>query len=123
MEQLVSELKKNLPFKGTTEIGDIVLIAAKEQQMLIYALVTDIEPDPSKARDEWWLVHLKLLTVPLQDVTWTLRVPQFTGQEIFTMGGQARFIMAIDIKRNLPRVPTEKKVKTDQAKPTLKVIK
>lgn len=123
MEQLVRELKKSLPFKETTEVGDLVLIVAKEQQMLVYALVTDIEPDPSKARDEWWFVHLKLLSVPMQDVTWTLRLPQFTGQEIFTMGGAPRFIKAVDVTTKPSRPQPGKKEKSGQVKPSLKVIK
>lgn len=123
MEQLVRELKKSLPFKETTEVGDIVLIAAKEQQMFVYALVTDIQPDPSKPRDEWWFVRFKLFSVPMQEVTWTLRLPQFTGQEVFTMGGAARFIKAVDVKTSLPQPQAGKTEKSGQAKPLLKVIK
>ena len=47
MEKLVSELRQIVPFKDTTDIGDIVLIVSKEPQMLVYALVTGIEPDKS----------------------------------------------------------------------------
>jgi hypothetical protein len=36
-----------------------------------------------------------MLAIPLQTVVWTLRTPQFTGQEIFTMGGEGRFIQAL----------------------------
>ncbi len=94
MEKLVAELKEIIDFKETTEVGDIVLIVAKEPQILVYALVTGIERDTSR-RDEWWHVEMRLLTVPVQPVTWTLRMAQFTGQEIFTMGGEQRFVKAV----------------------------
>ncbi|MCL1980513.1 MAG: hypothetical protein FWG62_05510 [Proteobacteria bacterium] len=102
MEQLVVELKKMLPFKETTEPGDIVLIAAKEPQMLLYAVVGDIVRDETR-KAEWWHVSLHLLSLPIQTVVWTLRTPQFTGREIFTMGGEGRFIQAIRLERR----PTE----------------
>ncbi|MGI6657620.1 MAG: hypothetical protein ACOX5Z_12550 [Desulfobulbus sp.] len=97
MEDLVAELKQLLPFKGTTTIGDVVLIAAKHPQMLVYAVVGDIERDQTR-KQAWWHVTLHLLTVPVQTVVWTLREPQFTGQEIFTMGGEGRFIQAMEFK-------------------------
>ncbi|MGW8195412.1 MAG: hypothetical protein ACWGOX_14230 [Desulforhopalus sp.] len=95
MQKIIDELKQLITFKETTDIGDIVLIIAKEPQMLMYARVCGIKRDPSR-RDEWWHVHLTMLTVPLQEIVWTLRTAQFTGQEIFTMGGAERFIKAID---------------------------
>jgi len=98
MEQLVAELKKILPFKETTESGDIVLVAAKQPQMLLYAVVGDIVRDQTR-KAEWWHVTLHLLSLPIQTVVWTLRTPQFTGQEIFTMGGEGRFIQAIRLER------------------------
>ncbi|WP_417909465.1 hypothetical protein [Candidatus Electronema sp. PJ] len=106
IEKAIAELKKLVPFKETTELGDIVLILAEEGQQptLIYAIVTGIERDPSR-RDEWWHVALHLLSVPPQAVVWTLRTPQFTGQESFTMGGQARFIKALRIDRQQPTPP------------------
>ena len=94
MEQLVAELKKVLPLKDTTTEGDIVIVAAKTPQMLVYARVGTIERDQSR-KEEWWHVTLHLLAIPLQTIVWTLRTPQFTGQEIFTMGGEGRFIQAI----------------------------
>ncbi len=95
MHKLVEELKGLLTFKDTTDIGDIVLIVAKEPQMLLYALVRDIERDASR-RDEWWHVHLSFLAIPIQQTTWTLRTEQLTGMEIFTMGGEERFVKAIN---------------------------
>jgi hypothetical protein len=102
MEQLVAELKKILPFKDTTTVGDIVLIAAKTPQMLVYARVGDIERDQTR-KEEWWHVTLHMLSIPLQTVVWTLRTPQFTGQETFTMGGEGRFIQAVHF--DAPRTP------------------
>ena len=103
IEQTIVELKKLMPFKETTETGDIVLLLAEEKQQpaLIYALVTNIERDTSR-RDEWWHVSLHLLSVPPQAVVWTLRTPQFTGQESFTMGGEGRFLKALRIDRQPP---------------------
>lgn len=95
MQKIVEELKRVVVFKDTTDVGDIVLIASKEPQMLIYARVSEIERDSSR-RDEWWHVNLTMLTIPLQEMTWTLRTEQMTGQEIFTMGGEERFVKAVD---------------------------
>ena len=101
MEQLVADLQEILPFKETTEVGDIVLLVAKEPQMLLYALVTDIERDSSR-KDEWWHLRMQILSVPPQSVTWTLRLEQFTGREIFTMGGEQRFVQAVHLDK--PRI-------------------
>lgn len=95
MEQFVNELKKLISFKDSTAAGDIVLIAAKEPQMLVYAKVTAIERDFSR-KDEWWHIHLSILSIPLQKMVWTLRTPQMTGMEIFTMGGEERFVKAVE---------------------------
>jgi hypothetical protein len=97
MQKTIEELKQLVPLKDTTDIGDIVLIVAKEPQLLVYAYVGEIERDTSR-RDEWWHVHLTMLTIPLQKLTWTLRTEQMTGQEIFTMGGEERFVKAVDFK-------------------------
>jgi hypothetical protein len=101
MEKLITELKGIIDFKDTTEPGDIVLIVAKEPQMVIYAYVMTIEPDPNH-KDEWWNLDLRVLAVPPQNMTWTLRTPQMTGMEIFTMGGEERFIKALNFTNNLP---------------------
>ncbi|MEA2116735.1 MAG: hypothetical protein U9P36_15335 [Thermodesulfobacteriota bacterium] len=106
MEKLVADIKEHVQFKDTTEVGDLVLLVAKEPQMLVYALVTGIEPDPSR-KDEWWHVHMQVLSVPPQPLTWTLRVEQFTGREIFSMGGEDRFVKAVDfdVARVEPKFP------------------
>ncbi|HIJ91339.1 MAG TPA: hypothetical protein HPP95_10860 [Deltaproteobacteria bacterium] len=92
MEKIITDLKNIFVFKDTTQVGDIVLIVAER---IMYALVTGIERDYGK-KEEWWQVSLQLLTIPPQKTVWTLRTPQFTGQEIFTMGGEERFVKAID---------------------------
>lgn len=99
MQKIVDELKQLISFKDTTSAGDIVLIAAKEPRMLFYAYVNKIERDSTR-RDEWWHVHFTLLSVPLQKMTWTLRTEQFNGQEIFTMGGEERFVKAVNFDEN-----------------------
>jgi len=95
MKKTVDELRKIIEFKKTTEVGDIVLIAAKNPDMLVYAVVRAIDRDESR-RDEWWHVRMTMLSMPPQPLVWTLREPQMTGQEIFTMGGNERFMQAIE---------------------------
>lgn len=96
MEKLVAELKRMFRFKDETLPGDLVVVAAKEPQLLVYALVGGIERDQSR-RAEWWHLSLHLLGMPIQSVVWTLREPQFTGKEIFTMGGNPHFIKAVSL--------------------------
>ena len=127
MEKLVNELKQLVPFKETTDIGDLVLVVAKEPQMLVYALVTDITRDTSR-KAEWWHLGLTFLTVPPQDVSWTLRTPQMTGMEIFTMGGEERFVKAVNMapainsKNDVPPAQETEKPKEKKA-PFLKRVK
>lgn len=97
MEKLIAELKKVVRFKDSTDVGDLVLIVAKEPQIMAsYALVTNIEPDTSR-KNEWWHVTLVLLSIPPQEMIWTLRTPQLTGMEVFTMGGEERFVKAVGL--------------------------
>ncbi len=43
-------------------------------------------------------------------MVWTLRTPQFTGMEVFTMGGEERFVKAVDLGTLAPPpVPPEEK--------------
>lgn len=98
MQELVTELRNLVAFKETTVPGDLVLIASDNPRMLVYAIVEAIDPDPSR-RDRWWHVSMQLLTVPPQPIVWTLREPQFTGREVFTMGGDARFMQAVLLER------------------------
>ncbi|MEN8199018.1 MAG: hypothetical protein ABFR63_02985 [Thermodesulfobacteriota bacterium] len=127
MEKFIAELKQLVPFKDSTDIGDLVLIAAEEPQMLLYALVTDISRDSSR-KAEWWHIDLTFLTVPPQEVTWTLRTEQMTGMEIFTMGGEERFIKAVQIAPSLAAPPPATdddsgQSKTGEKAPFLKRVK
>ena len=119
MRKIVAELRQLVTFKNTTEIGDIVLIAAKEPRMLFYARIDSIERDVSR-RDEWWHVAMTILAVPMQKITWTLRTEQMTGQEIFTMGGEERFVQAVQFGA-LPEKPQPEK--SEKVAPFLKRIK
>ena len=125
MEQLIAELKRCIAFKDTTETGDIVLVVSKKPQMLAYGVVTGIERDQSR-RDEWWRVTIQFLTVPMQVVTWTLRQPQFSGREIFTMGGEPRFVKAVEIDfagGSPHRAPASGDFRNKDARPGLHRIK
>jgi hypothetical protein len=123
MENLVEELRKSVNFKNSTEIGDIVLIAIDTPRSLLYARVRDFERDDSR-REEWWHISLQLLTVPPQEVKWTLRREQFTGQEIFTMGGDKRFIQAVDLGGIQPDTPGDAPdAKENKVKPKLQLLK
>jgi hypothetical protein len=104
LENLIAELRQLVDFKETTGAGDVVLIASENPKMLVYGLITGIEPDSSR-QGGWWHVSMLLLTVPPQNIVWTLREPQFTGQEIFTMGGDQRFVQAVTI----PSPPQQEK--------------
>ncbi len=121
MEKLVDELKNLIKFRDTTNAGDIVLIVADNPQMLSYALVTDITRDTSK-RDEWWHVTMQVLAIPPRKTTWTLRTPQMTGMEIFTMSGEKHFFKAVAFEDEFEK-PVRKKEKTKKKKPQLRVVK
>ncbi len=112
MEKLVEELRQIVPFQDTTDIGDIVLIVSKEPQMLVYALVTDISRDTSR-KNEWWHVSLTFLAVPPQEITWTLRTLQMTGMEIFTMGGEERFVKAVNLAPSIKPIADASREKQD----------
>ena len=120
MKKLIAEIQQHVTFKDTTEVGDLVLLVAKEPQMLVYALVTGIEPDRSR-RDEWWKLEMQVLSVPPQPMTWTLRWEQFTGQEIFTMGGEERFVQAVQFDK--PRQPSPTKRSSKKNKAGLRLVK
>lgn len=100
MREDLAELKLLLPLKNSTDVGDIILIVAKpeDQLMLQYAIVTDIVRDTNK-RDEWWVVSFTMLAIPLQQGSLILRTEQMTGQEVFTIGGEERFVSAVEIEK------------------------
>ena len=113
MEKLISDLKKLIPFKDTLAAGDIVLIAAQKPQLLVYGLVADIFRDDTK-RDEWWHVSMHILSLPPRKVTWTLRTPQMTGLETFSMDGEERFMKALQFETK--GQPPGKKVTKQETK-------
>ena len=122
MEKLAAELKQIMPFKEETVAGDLVLIAAKDPRMLVYAQVGDIVRDQTR-KEEWWHVTLHILTVPPQTVVWTLREPQFTGKEPFTMGGEGRFIKAVRLAAPAAPAPVEGPGRGGDAKSPLRIVK
>lgn len=125
MDTFVAELQKLIPFKDTTGAGDIVLLASRDPQMIVYALVMKIEPDRSR-KEAWWNVTMQILAVPPREVVWTLREPQFTGQEIFTFGGIAHFMKAVRFQSApLPSSPsgTDRREKPGSPGNRLRVIK
>ena len=105
LEQIIGELRKVMHFKDGTEPGDLVLILMENPQTATYGRISAIERDMSK-KEEWWHVAFYLLTIPPQKMVWTLRTEQFTGREIFTMGGKKRFFQAIRFDE--PGPPAEK---------------
>lgn len=121
-EQTVQELKKAVPFKETTEVGDIVLVVTEDPQAIIYGIVAGITRDDTK-RDEWWHVSLHLLALPPKHMVWTLRTSQFTGQEIFSMGGKKRFFKAVSLVGGDSGPSSEVKKKKPQGKGRLRVVK
>jgi len=96
-EDVVKKTKETIPLQDDTNIGDIVMILT-EQGLIGYARIDDIVADKVKKGD-WWIVSLRLLHFPPQKVAWILRTPQFTGKEIFTMGGNKMFIKALDFSK------------------------
>ena len=132
MESMVQELKKIIKFKETTAPGDLILVAVEKSKSVFYALVTDIVRDHTR-RDEWWQLTMQVLSVPPQEVVWTLREPQFTGREIFTMAGDGRFMQAMDFSGQKPTPVTgppkpsssgrKKAIPTKGGQPLLKRVK
>jgi hypothetical protein len=105
LEKLVGEIPRYIPFKDTTEEGDVVFIlneVSPSQTTGNYAQVISFSRDASK-RDEWWFVGLVFLTVPVVHYSFALQTPHFTGKTIFTMGGKKVFIKAVDTKGFLSR--------------------
>lgn len=122
MDNLIKDLKKLVPFKDTTEPGDIVLLAAQKPQMLVYAMVNDIIRDVTK-HDEWWHVSMHLLSLPPRKVTWTLRTPQMTGLEVFTMDGEERFMKAVNFASEDKEPPKKVTRQENKKKSSLRRIK
>lgn len=122
IEKLVEELKAVIPFKNSTEKGDIVLVITQDPQVLLYGIVTGIERDTTK-KEEWWNIGVNFFTVPLQKVVWTLRTDQMTGKEIFTMGGEKRFFQAVKMEPETDRNKEKEFPSVTRKKPFMKRIK
>jgi len=84
-------------------IGKVLLIYHDEKPT-VYARIEAIEPDVKKG---WYQVHLLLLTLPPQSITWILRDAYINGTP-FTMGG--RPVRMEDIPRMAPETTHEEKV-------------
>ncbi len=122
IEKIIDDLRKVVKFKDSTVEGDIVLIVIENPKAVFYALITDIERDVNK-KDEWWHVtFMTLASVPPQKIVWTLRNPQLSGQEIFTMGGEKHFVRAVDFKVSGPE-PAGRRIKKEKDRPALRVVK
>jgi hypothetical protein len=119
MDKMVKELQKVVKFKETTEVGDLVLVVLETPLSCLYALVRGFERDQEK-RDEWWRITLHLLSLPPEEVTWILRPPQFTGKEIFSMGGDKRYIKAVDLG---PKPVPERPPGDQDKRPGLRLVK
>ncbi|MBI5557319.1 MAG: hypothetical protein HY885_06740 [Deltaproteobacteria bacterium] len=122
MDKIVQELHKIFRLKETTDVGDIVIIVTEKPQTLTYAVITGFERDSGK-RDEWWHVRMQLLAVPPQKVAWTLRTAQFTGMEIFTMGGEKKYMKAVDFSEPDAGPKKEKKTVEKGKQSALRVVK
>ena len=125
MENLVTELKKRVLFKDTTTVGDIVLLASHDPQTLVYALVTGIVLDKTR-KEAWWNVTMQVLAVPPREVVWTLREPQFTGQEVFSFGGIEHFMKAVRFESAPPAsvlTGVNGKEKSKKSKTRLRIVK
>jgi len=126
MHKLVEELKSIVRFKDVTEIGDHVLIVSQTPRIVIYALVISLERDRTR-KDEWWHVGMRLLTLPPQTVTWTLREPQFSGKITFTMQGVEHFMKAVDFGTpdggRPGKLPPESPEKKDERRGSLRIVK
>ncbi len=124
IEQVVIDLKKVVPFKKVTSEGDIVLIVTDKPRTIVYALIRSIVRDNAK-RGEWWHVTMHALAIPPQQMTWTLRTPQFSGEEIFTMKGDKRFMQAVNLKKIVSGIQLglDKRVLKPKKKAMLRVVK
>ena len=137
IEHLVEEIGPQIPFKDTTDIGDLVLFLKEEgpgeKITIAYARIMGIDRDTSK-RDEWWHLHLVFLDLPLVPRTLILQTSHFTGKEIFTMGGRKVFIKSVNfdalepefsLNQNGPtqKEPVSKEKKLTPKKPTFTLIK
>ena len=140
MEKVIEEIQLQVPLKDSTSAGDTVIFLRETEDGQItisFARVMGFNPDLTK-RDEWWHVRFVFLELPPQARTIILQTPQFTGREVFTMGGKKVFIKAVNFEvfqeesgdgcpacgggTPGPREP-ESKAKGQPGKPTFTLIK
>jgi hypothetical protein len=77
--------------KIMVDVGDVVEIFFREQPTF-FARIDSIAPDSKK---DWYMVELLILTMPLRQVTWTLREEYINGVP-FTMEGNEVRIEAVN---------------------------
>ena len=110
--------KMNIRKKDNAMIGDIAAIFVIDGaglQMMFYAKIHDITPNQ---KNGWWNVNIIALLPVILHFTWTLREPQFNGEE-FTLQGIPHTIIPIDIsefKEFLPKQDDTKKPQTKAEK-------
>jgi len=91
VKEVLQDIKKNIPLKDDTNIGDIVLVGTPDG--IFYASVLEINQDIKK---NWFNVRFTLLVLPPVELTWTLRQPQMCG-ELFTINNDDHFMLAIEL--------------------------
>ena len=101
LEEALQNIKKHIPLKKNTEVGDIVVVGTPGG--IFYASVRDIRPDCKK---DWYQVSLTILVMPPVNLTWTLRPPQMCG-EIFTLNGEEHCMTAVALEHERPRNPLQ----------------
>ena len=107
-EKFVKSITDKMILKNDLNIGDLALIFLENN--VAFVVITDIKKNP-RPKVAWWDVTFKLLTIPLQEISWTLRHEQMTGQEHFTINGENRFFAPIDVGQSIPSTPTPPKPK------------
>lgn len=92
------ELLKIIPTHQDTQEGDLVVFMMEAAAS--YAQVLEIVRDDRKVSfGEWWHVTFLFFTFPPQVKTIILRTEQINGVEDFTMDGEWRSILPIDMER------------------------
>ena len=71
--------------ESTVKENDVILVYIEDAP----AFFARVEGFTADRKPKWWHVKLLVLNVPLQVVTWILRMEQLNGQEPFTMNGTA----------------------------------
>lgn len=126
MENFVKNLTTRVPFKETTETGDVVVVVQEGERgdlAVNYARVVGFRPDLTK-RDAWWQVDFVFLRMPPSLNTIILQPNHFTGQEIFTIGGRKVFIKALDFNGFLNQQGLDDSQNNQPSKrPALKLVK